>query len=370
MPVASYTIPFFSLDSANVNIAGILEQFRSGEQWDWHAASNPTLAIDAVNTTYHAQITDTANGLFDDDSAAGTQTLAADITDEFATMLWSAGSVIEDEYEIELTDGDGTTYRLVAISIDDTIVGFTFEGAVPPIGTTLTYTFGNSSDIQVLDPADAVVCFTADALIVTARGEVAAGRLKDGDMVLTRDNGFQPLRRIGRRQIPSQDLFRAPHLRPIRISAGALGPGIPRRDLLVSPQHRILVRSRLAIRMFGENEILVAARNLTALPGVEIDVRVARVTYVHLLFDAHQVIYANSAPCESLYSGAMALAIVTRDTDAGDRNAALDAVLDAAFDPEHIATSPARLVATGRRSRKLAERLVKNGKHLLDRSAG
>lgn len=361
--MATYTIPYFSLASADVNVAGIIEEFRSGEQWDWHAPSNPTFALNVVNTVYQAQVIDTADGMFDDDPGAATQTLAADVVDDLGTVLWTAGSTIEDEYEVDLTDAGGTTYRLVAISIDDIIVGFTFEGAMPPVGTTLYYTAGNWHDFQTLDPANAVVCFAADTLIATARGDKPAGLVEVDDMVLTRDSGFQPVRWVGRRALSSQELFRAPHLRPIQIAAGALGPGIPRRDLRLSPQHRVLVRSRIAARMFGENEILVAAKNLTSLPGVDIDERSPRVTYVHLLFDRHEVIYANGAPSESLYCGANALAILDPPNTAGLQNLL-------PVEPDQAPPLPARLVAPGRRSRKLAERLVKNGKRLIDRSAG
>ncbi|MDT9702188.1 Hint domain-containing protein, partial [Streptomyces sp. P17] len=81
-----------------------------------------------------------------------------------------------------------------------------------------------------------------------------------------------------------------PHLRPVRIRAGALGAGVPARDLVVSPQHRVLLRSGIARRMFGASEVLVAAKQLLALDGVELASDLDSVTYVHFLFDRHQIV--------------------------------------------------------------------------------
>ncbi len=79
------------------------------------------------------------------------------------------------------------------------------------------------------------VCFAADARIATPAGEVSAGALRHGDIVTTRDHGPQRIRWVGRRHLDAEELDRAPHLRPVRIRTGALGRGLPRRDLLVSP---------------------------------------------------------------------------------------------------------------------------------------
>lgn len=74
-----------------------------------------------------------------------------------------------------------------------------------------------------------------------------------------------------------------------------MGAGIPDRDLLVSPQHRVLVRSAIAQRMFGSSEVLVAAKQLLQLPGISLAEDVAGVSYVHLLFDRHEIVVSNGA---------------------------------------------------------------------------
>jgi hypothetical protein len=115
---------------------------------------------------------------------------------------------------------------------------------------------------------------------------------------MTRDGGFRPLVWVGRRDLGIVDLLVRPQLCPVRIAAGALGGGLPRRDLVVSPQHRMLMDGARAEMLFGEPEVLVAATHLVGLPGVERLPPVA-VSYVHLLFDQHEIVCAEGAWSES-----------------------------------------------------------------------
>ncbi|OZB17942.1 MAG: hypothetical protein B7X55_05575 [Rhodobacterales bacterium 34-62-10] len=154
------------------------------------------------------------------------------------------------------------------------------------------------------------VCFAAGVLITTIDGEVPVEKLCVGDLILTLDEGFQPLRWIGCQALTPTDLACKPELRPIRIRAGALGAGVPRRDLVVSPHHRIFARSKIARNMFGCHEVLVAAKDLLFLDGIEVDCGPGGVDYWHLLFDKHQLIYAEGAIAESLYAGPEALKAV------------------------------------------------------------
>lgn len=147
-----------------------------------------------------------------------------------------------------------------------------------------------------------VPCFTAGSLIATPRGERPVEDLRPGDRVITRDNGLQKICWVGRRDLSRGDLAALPDLQPILIRAGALSRGMPERDLLVSPNHRMLVASERAEVMFGEREVLVAAKHLTGLDGIDRAPRTA-VSYVHLMFSRHEVILADGAWSESFQPG-------------------------------------------------------------------
>lgn len=170
---------------------------------------------------------------------------------------------------------------------------------------------GENGTVEFLDAGGTVIgtmtftgietvipCFTPGTLISTARGEVPVEDLQPGDRVQTRDSGLQPIRWIGRRQLSLADLIVKPALRPVEIARGALGNGLPVRDMKVSPQHRMLIEGARAEMLFGEAEVLVAATHLTALDGVE-EKLTAGVSYIHLLFDHHEIICADGAWSES-----------------------------------------------------------------------
>lgn len=132
--------------------------------------------------------------------------------------------------------------------------------------------------------------------------------LKVGDLVCTQDHGAVPIRWIGQRALSSCELALNPKLNPILIPKGALGAGLPRRDLQVSPQHRMLIRSKIAQRLFGEHEVLIPACKLLGHQGITQHTPKEGVTYIHLLFDRHEILISDGTPSESLYPGPQALA--------------------------------------------------------------
>lgn len=214
-----------------------------------------------------------------------------------------------------------------------------------------------------------VPCFCADTLIETPDGPVPVQALVAGDLVLTRDHGPQVLRWTGGVRLSPLHLLRAPHLRPIRIRAGALGAGLPASDLLVSPQHRVLVRSSIARRMFDSAEVLVAAKQLLLLDGIDIADDLPEVRYLHLLFDRHEVVIANGAEAESLYAGPEALQSLGRAEL--DEIIALSATASAPSDAPHAPRqrpAPARMMPSGRKARKLALRHMQHQKPLVARA--
>ncbi|MEL6531820.1 MAG: Hint domain-containing protein [Pseudomonadota bacterium] len=145
-----------------------------------------------------------------------------------------------------------------------------------------------------------VICFTPGTAILTAEGEKMVEALQVGDLVITRDHGAQPLRWCGRSRVAAMG-----KLAPYRVGAG--GPLGARRPLLVSPQHRMLVSGWRADLQFGASEVLIAAKHLGVQDGVTRAPQ-RQITYLHLLFDRHEVIFAEGAATESFHPGHQGLA--------------------------------------------------------------
>ncbi|WCR15846.1 Hint domain-containing protein (plasmid) [Paracoccus seriniphilus] len=218
---------------------------------------------------------------------------------------------------------------------------------------------GGEAYIDGIDLEASVVCFASGTMILTDNAQQAVETLQPGDLVMTRDRGAQPIRWIGSVMLDAATLQDNPNLRPIRIDAGALGNGTPANDLLVSPQHRVLVRSRIAQRMFGTDEVLVAARQLLKLDGVGVAEDLAEVEYVHFLFDRHEVVFSNGAETESLYTGAQAMKSV------GPAARAEILSLFPELRDREQAPESARNFPSGRLARKLVARHRQNGKPLV-----
>jgi Ca2+-binding RTX toxin-like protein len=168
-------------------------------------------------------------------------------------------------------------------------------------------TSGNlQGTLQFSEIEKVIPCFTPGARVVTDRGEVAVEDIVPGDRVLTRDAGYQTVQWAGRRDLGAADLAARPDFAPVRIARGALGPDCPAQDMVVSPQHRMLMTGPRAELLFGEAEVLVAAVHLVGLPGVE---RIApgEVSYIHLLFDRHEIIRVDATWTESFQPGRASL---------------------------------------------------------------
>lgn len=150
-----------------------------------------------------------------------------------------------------------------------------------------------------------VVCFAKGTRIMTLRGDIQVENLRSGDLVVTRDNGLQPIVWIGRRRLDHNDLARRPELRPISISPPLSGG---ESQLIVSPQHGVL------FTLDGE-ETLVRAIHLARLQGgaARIMQGCRSVTYFHILFESHQIVFSNGMPSESLFPCPFALAALAQD---------------------------------------------------------
>lgn len=204
------------------------------------------------------------------------------------------GSNVTNVWVNDTVTIDGTTYVGVTFYTADGSRYFTpNDGSVLVAGTATATTWVNSSTqmpVGTLGPP----CFTTGTLIETPDGDVRVEELKIGDLVTTKDHGPQMIRWIGKRSVAGRG-----ELAPILFKAGAIGNT---RDLRVSPQHRMLLLDWRAELFFGEDEVLVAANKLLNDCTI-LKAPCDRVEYIHLMFDNHEVIYAEGAPTESFLIG-------------------------------------------------------------------
>lgn len=285
----------------------------NGDAFSWENPSNLSLTFSGPSTAITFEDSD---GILTDDPFSGStvvdQRLTEAVTIDGVTYSPSAETVrwqnpppvnVENEYEVTLFDGAGTAYRMVGVSITEgystTVVGVMFDGPSPPPGTTLHYIQGVSSyggSGQSVPVPEEVVCFLAGTRIQTPDGPCAIEDLMPGQLVVTLNRGAQPIRWIGRSSVCGLG-----RLAPVCIRAGALGN---ERDLFLSPNHRVLVRSSTAELWYGQAEVLVPAKAL--VDGVHIrTVPMPRADYFHIMLDDHQMVFSEGIATETLFTGAM-----------------------------------------------------------------
>jgi len=191
-------------------------------------------------------------------------------------------------------------------------------------------------------------CFTPGTLIATPRGERPVENLDVGDRIITRDNGIQEIRWVGHNAMGREDLARASHLQPILIQRGALGNDLPERDMMVSPNHRVLVASDKTALYFEDREVLVAAKHLTGLIGIDA-VETTAVTYIHFMFSQHEVVLSDGAWTESFQPGDQSL----RGLDNAQRNEIFELFPDLRTEEGQKAYSAARRTLKKREAKML-----------------
>ncbi len=290
------------------------------------------------------------------------------------------GNAFAWDYNYEVTDGTNN-YTIGVFDYDsggnDQFNGgaeqgffIGFLGSVPPLNTTLTISAlgdGAFSDPNVNQPVNNFVpCFTNGTKLTTRHGEKSVENLLAGDELLTFSDSenqleFSKISRVFHRRLSKRDLCNNPKLRPIRIMAGSLGEGLPKQDLSVSRQHRMLIKSKIAQRMFEQNEVLVSAIKLVELPGIFIDEDVKSVEYFHLLFNEHKIVFAEGAPTESLFTGPEALNAISPEA----REEIINIFPE--ISGQNYTPKPARLIPSDNLQKQLIMRHQKNRKALFCR---
>ena len=153
-------------------------------------------------------------------------------------------------------------------------------------------------------PPPPPLCFVAGTLIQTAEGEKSVENLQVGDLVVTKDNGLQPIRWIGSRHVSALGKFA-----PIVFKRGAIGNTT---DLMLSPQHRLLVSDWTVSMFFHQDEALVKAKDM--VNGATIFQKTGdQVHYFHILLDDHALVYANGVAAETMLVGAEAIKSLDED---------------------------------------------------------
>jgi hypothetical protein len=267
-----------AVNSIRIGIADVAD-----DQYD----STLIIAADSVQTSFIANddsVTVAPDGsrtvdvLANDENATGGTLTITHINGQAVT----AGSVVtlSSGQQVQL-NGDGTI--TVIGDGDEETVNFTYtaESSTGPTSTAIV-------------TLDSVPCFVAGTRIATERGNIPIETLEPGDMVFTKDDGVQPLRWIGQRRVVAT----GDHA-PIRIKAGTFGD---HGEIRVSPLHRILIRDYLAELLFAEEEVLVAARDLVNDSTITRE-EGGEVTYVHILFDRHQIVVTEGLETESFLPG-------------------------------------------------------------------
>ncbi|SPF79262.1 hypothetical protein ALP8811_03201 [Aliiroseovarius pelagivivens] len=271
------------------------------------------------------------------------------------------GTISNDEWDAAVSgDGNdigdtGYLYR------DGGVSGFLYS-------TDGTTTFTVGQDVTAIRAAmsnhfeadvSAIVCFAKGTRIATPAGQKRIETLTEGDQVLTANGDSHTIRWIGRREVSAFEMLHAPKLCPVRIRAGALGNQLPEQDLLVSRQHRILIRSKVAERMFGTKEVLIPAIKLVGCTGIEVEDQPRALEYFHILLDDHEILLANGAPAESLFTGPEALKSLSPEA-VDEISTLFPEVL------ERIALQgPAALVPSNQKINRMIARHIKNNKELI-----
>lgn len=227
-----------------------------------------------------------------------------------------------------------------------------FEGEPPPRHQELwVVSHGVAPDAADPGPGG-VICFTPGTLLLTPDGVRPVEALGEGDRLQTLDDGPAEILWRAERRLSGARLHVSPHLAPIRLTEGALDRGVPDSGLLVSPDHRIVLRGARARALFGAEEVLVAARDLVDGRTVLRERGLREVAYVHLLLPRHAVVLANAVATESFHPAGAALASLTE----ADRERLLRRLPEPAGGPEGYGPFARRVLAGGEAAILMADR--------------
>lgn len=305
--IENFTAPMIAPFWSDVNITSGSETGNNNIYWDIDPANGKVtitwLNVESYNTTgtntFQLVLTDNGSG---------------DVGIEFIydTIGWTNGYT--GSATVGVTDGGSNDFVVPGSGDDSLLATFPSDNLAidDPNGTwDLNLTNGTPP------------CFMRHTLIETSNGEKPIEWLRVGDMVKTRDNGFQPVQWVGRTRFALTG-----DNRPVRIAAGVLDN---KTDLFVSNQHRIALESPIAELLFFDHEVFVTAGDLVRAGLADhIEPLDNTVEYFHLLLDTHEVIFSNGQASESFFPSDIALSALPPKT-----RAVLEPLREARFSTEN-----------------------------------
>ena len=210
------------------------------------------------------------------------------------------GVAVNDNDTVILATGQEIT-----LNPDDTL---TVKGDSDAETVYFTYSIedaAGNTDTALVEVTQ-VPCFASGVEIDTPDGPCPVERLAPGDLVLTRDNGPMAIRWIGCSEVPVTG-----GNRPVRIAAGTFGA---KADVVVSPNHRILLSDQWAELLFSAHEVLVKAKDLVNHRTVTWDGQHSHIRYFHILLDDHQLLTSHGLVSESYHLGSQTMHSLDRET--------------------------------------------------------
>ncbi|GLQ34755.1 hypothetical protein GCM10007939_10380 [Amylibacter marinus] len=306
--VSTTDMTFFADTNGTFNTSGFV--YSQGAQDGVPEGMDVSFGEDVENLTFEIMDLDGNPGGWSDEVNIQAFDLAGNPVAVIFTSVdgtYQNTSVSGNTYTVNASGNAETAFNG---SGEDDSVFVSFAGPVASL--IITMSNGPVDDsagiIGITDMSFDVVCFTPGTLIDTPRGGIPVEALNVGDFVQTVDNGLQKIRWIGHKKLEGSRLRAQPNLRPVRISAHSFGPGMPRRDMLVSPQHRIMIENTMTQLAFAQMQVLAPAKGLLNETSIQVDWQVDQVEYIHILFDQHQLITSDGLITESFQPGDMSVA--------------------------------------------------------------
>ena len=231
--------------------------------------------------------------------------------------LIASGQIYDEQY-YEIQSPTGELSYIEVMEINGVVVGFIVS---IPLEEGVSYTEIDSGNVHTYDDDPvtgdtrllyselaSVPCFCQGTTLMTATGEQPVDWICSGDRVLTKDHGFQSVLWANRTVISARKLQSTANLRPIKIAARSIDKDTPAKDLLLSPEHRILLKSPQIELLFGCGEVFAPIKSVANDGDVARTLPDHDISYYHIMFAQHEIVLADGLWIESFFPDKMALA--------------------------------------------------------------